>query len=388
MTRKSYGMVAMQGVWCWRVFVYKEVTRRHLEALELKGGDGGACKLLGRLLGDVIEVLEVLVPGQMTHLVASLTLDSANSYVMQRASCTQRKVSMVPFVFSIAFVLNWVGSISSDSFLPSILLLVVIIVTVVIVVVILIVIVVVIVGVVIVVAIIMVVVVVGGVSSILKLLFVVIGFLRKIVFYYMLHQPLGYGNGFFQGLRFLSSNISFNTSGYMQLVLPELQLYFSKSVADGQSLSSSGTGSLPSGRVDLTDDEDPTNEDGDTRMGDSTGGHHRMCMKPLQPMGNATRGLRMIHMDYKCNVYVRQPNPSSFTCRKSSTERNVRPQSVADQAASSNEGHFVGQSEGTSCVHNEDKNHDEKNTSDLEITTGRRISRIRALAVITPGRAL
>ncbi|GJV81032.1 myosin-9-like protein isoform X1 [Tanacetum coccineum] len=60
MTRKSYGMVAMQGVWCWRVFMYKEVTRRHLEALELKGGDGGACKLLGRLLGDVIEVLEVL----------------------------------------------------------------------------------------------------------------------------------------------------------------------------------------------------------------------------------------------------------------------------------------------------------------------------------------
>nr|GEW06601.1 hypothetical protein [Tanacetum cinerariifolium] len=27
---------------CRRVFVYKEVTRRHLEALELKGGDGGA----------------------------------------------------------------------------------------------------------------------------------------------------------------------------------------------------------------------------------------------------------------------------------------------------------------------------------------------------------
>ncbi|GKG10638.1 hypothetical protein Tco_0342038, partial [Tanacetum coccineum] len=31
--------------------------KRFLEALELKGGDGGACKLLGRLLGDVIEVL-------------------------------------------------------------------------------------------------------------------------------------------------------------------------------------------------------------------------------------------------------------------------------------------------------------------------------------------
>ncbi|GKE43236.1 hypothetical protein Tco_1470520, partial [Tanacetum coccineum] len=34
---------------------------------------------------------------------------------------------------------------------------------------------------------------------------------------------------------------------------------------------SSGSGSLPSGRVDLTGDEDPTDEDGDTGMGDSTG---------------------------------------------------------------------------------------------------------------------
>ncbi|GJV66579.1 hypothetical protein Tco_1482088, partial [Tanacetum coccineum] len=50
-----------------------------------------------------------------------------------------------------------------------------------------------------------------------------------------------------------------------------------------------------------------------------------------------------------------QLNPSSFTCRKSSTERNVRPQSVADRAASSNGGPFVGQSgEGTSSVHNEE----------------------------------
>ncbi|GJR41760.1 putative ribonuclease H-like domain-containing protein [Tanacetum coccineum] len=30
-----------------RVFSYKEVTRRCLEALELKYGDGGACKMLG-----------------------------------------------------------------------------------------------------------------------------------------------------------------------------------------------------------------------------------------------------------------------------------------------------------------------------------------------------
>ncbi|GKC13853.1 hypothetical protein Tco_1010635 [Tanacetum coccineum] len=34
-----------------------EANLGHLEALVLKGGDGGACKLLGRLLGDVIEVL-------------------------------------------------------------------------------------------------------------------------------------------------------------------------------------------------------------------------------------------------------------------------------------------------------------------------------------------
>ncbi|GKF58111.1 hypothetical protein Tco_0171648, partial [Tanacetum coccineum] len=33
---------------------------------------------------------------------------------------------------------------------------------------------------------------------------------------------------------------------------------------------SSRTGLLPSGRVDLTGDEDPTDEDGDIRMGDST----------------------------------------------------------------------------------------------------------------------
>ncbi|GKC90799.1 hypothetical protein Tco_1151448 [Tanacetum coccineum] len=71
------------------------------------------------------------VPGQMTHLVASPTLASANSCVMQGAFCTQRKISMV--LFSIPFVLSWGGSISSDSFLPSILLLVVIVVTVVIV---------------------------------------------------------------------------------------------------------------------------------------------------------------------------------------------------------------------------------------------------------------
>ncbi|GJS75557.1 hypothetical protein Tco_0725438 [Tanacetum coccineum] len=78
----------------------------------------------------------------LQFLVRSPPLDSANSCVMQGASCTQRKVSMVSF-----------GRISPNSFLSSILLVVVIIVTVVIVMVILIVVVVAIVGVVIVVAI-------------------------------------------------------------------------------------------------------------------------------------------------------------------------------------------------------------------------------------------
>ncbi|GJT31788.1 reverse transcriptase domain-containing protein [Tanacetum coccineum] len=130
------------------------------------------------------------------------------------ASCIQRKVSTVPFVFSIPFVLSWGGNISSDSFLPSILLLVVIIITVVIVMGILIVVIVVIVGVVIVVC--------------------------DIGNYVLLPAP--------------------STSG--------LCLFASRVQLD---LSSSGTGSLPNGRVDLTGDEDPTDEDGDTGMGDSTG---------------------------------------------------------------------------------------------------------------------
>nr|GEU43944.1 hypothetical protein [Tanacetum cinerariifolium] len=43
----------LKDVWCWKVFVYKEVTRRHLEALAHKGDDGGACEVLGWLLGRV-----------------------------------------------------------------------------------------------------------------------------------------------------------------------------------------------------------------------------------------------------------------------------------------------------------------------------------------------
>ncbi|GJS15259.1 hypothetical protein Tco_0409731 [Tanacetum coccineum] len=69
------------------------------------------------------------VPGLVTYLVASLTLDIARSCVMHIAFLTQMKVSSIPII------LSWVGSISPDGFLPSILLLVVIIVAVAIVVV-------------------------------------------------------------------------------------------------------------------------------------------------------------------------------------------------------------------------------------------------------------
>ncbi|GKB07697.1 hypothetical protein Tco_0835981, partial [Tanacetum coccineum] len=57
----------------------------------------------------------------MAYFVASLAPDSARSYVMQGASYTQRKVSVVLFV----------GGISPEYFLLPILLLVVIIATVV-----------------------------------------------------------------------------------------------------------------------------------------------------------------------------------------------------------------------------------------------------------------
>ncbi|GKF14598.1 hypothetical protein Tco_0056060, partial [Tanacetum coccineum] len=102
------------------------------------------------------------------------------------ASCIQGTVSSIPII----------GSISSEGFLSFILLVVVIIVTVVIIAVILVVVVVVIVGVVIVVMIIgiviavmiiEVVVVVGGISSIIKLSFVTIDFLHRIVFCYLIH---------------------------------------------------------------------------------------------------------------------------------------------------------------------------------------------------------
>ncbi|GKE91367.1 hypothetical protein Tco_1572462, partial [Tanacetum coccineum] len=95
---------------------------------------------------------------QMTYPVASLTLDSAEPYVMQGAPFTQGTIPSIS-----------IGSIiSPEGFLPSVLLLVVIIVMVVVVIVILI-------------------VVVDDVSLILKLSFVIIGFLHIIMPYYLIH---------------------------------------------------------------------------------------------------------------------------------------------------------------------------------------------------------
>nr|GEV17358.1 putative reverse transcriptase domain-containing protein [Tanacetum cinerariifolium] len=55
------------------------------------------------------------LPGQMTHPIAILTLDSARSYLMQSAFLTQGTVSSIPIVF------NWGGSIGLEGFRPSIL---------------------------------------------------------------------------------------------------------------------------------------------------------------------------------------------------------------------------------------------------------------------------
>nr|GEW90740.1 hypothetical protein [Tanacetum cinerariifolium] len=225
-----------------------------------------------------------VVTGQKTYPVASLTLDSARSYVMQGASFIQGMISNTPIG----------GSISPEGFVPSILLLVVIIVTVVIVVVILVVVVVAIVKVVIVVAIVrVVVVVVGGVvSSILKLSFMIIGFLRRIVFYYLLHQSLGYGNSFFQvqmiRLAFsipIGWAYTFHQDKALSVkdTIEILEFKTSKDRYGDNRMSDSigglvflvtkvGENRMSSGGViDLTSDEDPTDEDGDTRMDDSIG---------------------------------------------------------------------------------------------------------------------
>ncbi|GKF86854.1 hypothetical protein Tco_0254681, partial [Tanacetum coccineum] len=61
----------------------------------------------------------------MAHLVASITLNSARSYVMQSAFLTQGTVSSIPIIFS------WSDNIIPEGFLSSVLLWLVIIVAVV-----------------------------------------------------------------------------------------------------------------------------------------------------------------------------------------------------------------------------------------------------------------
>nr|GEU49727.1 hypothetical protein [Tanacetum cinerariifolium] len=155
-------------------------------------------------------------------------------WILVGASCTQRKISVVSF-----------GSISYDSFLTSILLLVVIMVTVVVVVVtvILVIVVIAIVGVVIVVVIIRIVVVIDGVSSILKLLFVILGFEVVTFPSILLGNPP------------MKTSMSFSEFGTM---------FGHKTANSWNLLISSGTGLLHSSH-------DPTNEDGDAKMDDSTG---------------------------------------------------------------------------------------------------------------------
>ncbi|GJW55047.1 hypothetical protein Tco_0099132 [Tanacetum coccineum] len=163
-------------------------------------------------------------------------------------------------------------SISPEGFLPSILLPVVIIVTVVIVVVtvILVVVVVAIIGVVIVVMIIGVVVVF---MIIREFGVVVVSSIIKFSFFEALKRPgylvdLLYSNRFGIGIppgQGILDEITSRKFHFVVLGTVATRKYrFS-------SFKPTWTGSLPSGCVDLTGDEDPTDEDGDIGMGDSTG---------------------------------------------------------------------------------------------------------------------
>nr|GEU76551.1 hypothetical protein [Tanacetum cinerariifolium] len=221
------------------------------------------------------------VLGQMTYPVTILTLDRARSYVMQGASFTQGIVSSIPIG----------GNISPGAFLPSILLLVVIMVAVVIVVV------TVILVVKVVIAIIGVVVVVGDVF-IIKLSFVIIGVLCRIMFYYLIHQPLGYVDSFLKSLSSRTilicqesfqfgpgdlvgllypnsslkpaneSNSSFHTVEVERLTANELFIVSSFCYKSFSWFKSSGD------IVDLIGDEDPTDEDGDTKVSVSLEGDY------------------------------------------------------------------------------------------------------------------
>ncbi|GJU00773.1 hypothetical protein Tco_1111111 [Tanacetum coccineum] len=191
---------------CWMVLEGCEVSWHSLELKEVMwplGGQATQRRCLVEILKRTKAILSLSKYAPLWPCCLLLSTDLHNVPSLHRrykllilvgAPFTQGTVSIIPIG----------GSISPEGFLPSILLLVVIIVTVLIVAVILVVVVIAIVGVVIVVVFIGIVVVIGGVSSIFKLSFMIIDFLRIIVFYYLLHQPLGYGNGFLQSLRLRS----------------------------------------------------------------------------------------------------------------------------------------------------------------------------------------
>nr|GFA30623.1 hypothetical protein [Tanacetum cinerariifolium] len=142
-----------------------------------------------------------------------------------------------------------------------------------------------------VIAIIRVVAVVGGVF-IIKLLFVIIGVLCRIVFYYLIHQPLGYIDSFLKNLRVqqkefktlrdrhgnngmsdliggLDTKIKYDGFPLSSWILFEKLLMVSSMIISRDKHFNKD--SLVVDIVDLVGDEDPTDEDGDTEVSVSLG---------------------------------------------------------------------------------------------------------------------
>ncbi|GJT55945.1 retrovirus-related pol polyprotein from transposon TNT 1-94 [Tanacetum coccineum] len=76
----------------WRGFGYEKVTRRCLEALELKGGDGGAFKELGWLLGDVMVMQEMCLRFLRTKDEAPEAIIKCIKNIQVRLNATVRNV--------------------------------------------------------------------------------------------------------------------------------------------------------------------------------------------------------------------------------------------------------------------------------------------------------
>nr|GEX71925.1 retrovirus-related Pol polyprotein from transposon TNT 1-94 [Tanacetum cinerariifolium] len=237
----------------------------------------------------IIELYFVKTEYQLANMFTKALLEDRFKYLVRRIGritvVTLVKEQMSPW-HGDEGIISMV-SISPEDFLPSILLLVVVIVTVVIVAVILVVVVVVIDGVVIVVMIIRVevvvmiigVVIVVGVSFIIKLSLVIIG-LEVATFPSILrgNHPMKASRSFSESNTILGHKVanSWNLLTYVLRSFPFIVRWLSKEfhhdkassvkvpVANFTLQSSSG-----GGVTDLTGDEDPTNEDRDTGVGDS-----------------------------------------------------------------------------------------------------------------------